>query len=124
LPEEEVRRHPTVKLLATISRLLTEIIPVDPNAPDFRLSGSLSKFRRARGHGLPERYRLFWVFSSSQRIIIVLYLNDEETLRQAGSRTGPYTVFSRLVERGEIGTDFAANWEIVETERRRSGRDV
>jgi toxin YhaV len=120
LPEEEARRHPTVKLLGATNRLLNEIVPTDPNAPEFRLSGSLSKFRRARGHGLPERYRLFWVFSTSQRIIIVLYLNDEETLRQAGSRTDPYAVFSRLVERGEIGADFAANWEIVEAERRRS----
>ncbi|MBI2939708.1 MAG: type II toxin-antitoxin system YhaV family toxin [Chloroflexi bacterium] len=60
------------------------------------------------------------MFSTSLRIIIVLYLNDEGTLRQAGSRTDPYGIFARLVERGENGADFAANWDTVEAERRRA----
>ncbi len=53
--------------------------------------------------------RLFWVVSVEARTIIFLYLNDKATLRKEGARTDPYTIFKRLVERGEIGADFAAN---------------
>lgn len=119
VPKEEARQHPTVKLLAAVNQLLTQTIPADPNAPDFRLVGDLRKFRRAHGYGLPARYRLFWIFSSARHVVIALYLNDVDTLRQSGSSTDPYAAFARLIERGEIGADFAANWEIVEAEQKR-----
>jgi toxin YhaV len=109
LPDEEYVRHPTVKLFASVLRLLTRTIPENPDAPEFRPGGSLARFRRARKHGLPPGYRLFWVFSSRLRVIIILYLNDETTLRKEGAKTDPYRVFQRLVDRGEIGANFEAN---------------
>ncbi len=84
-------------------------MPDEPDHPDFRLTGELSRFRRAKGRGLPSRYRLFWVFSSRARAIVFLYLNDPSTLRKAGARTDPYEVFRGLVRRGEIGGDFESN---------------
>ncbi len=110
LDSEAFRQHPTVKLGASVRRLITEIVPADPNAPAFRLSGDLARFRRAKGHGLPPRYRLFWTFSNEARVIIFLYLNDESTLRKEGARSDPYERFKRLVERGEIGADFGQNY--------------
>jgi toxin YhaV len=118
LSNDEARQHPTVKRFAAVNKLLTDVIVADPNAPDFRLVGDLSKFRRAHGYGLPERYRLFWVFSSAQRIIIVLYLNDPETLRKSGAHTDPYAVFAHLVDRGDIGENFEANLSRIEEERK------
>ncbi len=109
LAEEDYVQHPTLKLFASVRRLLTSTIPADPDAPEFKLEGSLSKFRRAKKHGLPPRYRLFWVFSSRLRVIIVLYLNDETTLRKEGARSDPYRVFQRMIDRGEVGADFEAN---------------
>ena len=105
----EYRQHPTVKLFASIIRLIREVIPSDPNAARFRLTGALRTFRRAKNLGMPPRYRLFWVFSERHRTIVFLYLNDETTLRKEGSSSDPYAVFSRLVARGEIGADFASN---------------
>ena len=105
----EYRQHPTVKLFASIIRLIREVIPSDPNAPRFRLTGALRTFRRAKNLGMPPRYRLFWVFSERHRTIVFLYLNDKTTLRKDGSSTDPYEVFGRLVARGEIGADFASN---------------
>jgi len=110
LPEIEYRRHPRVKLLAAVTRLVDEIVPADPNAAEYRLRGDLRKFRRAKGHGLPDRYRLFWVFSDAARTIIFLYLNDEASLRKAGAKSDPYKVFGRMVERGELGSDFESNY--------------
>ena len=109
LSPQEYVGHPAVKLAGAVHRLITQIVPDNPNAPEFRLRGDLSTFRRAKGHGLPQRYRLFWVFSEGNKTIIFLYLNDEETLRKEGARSDPYAVFARLVARGEIGADFAAN---------------
>jgi toxin YhaV len=109
LPPDEFVRHPLVKLVAAIRRLVLEIVPRDPDAPEFRLHAGLAKFRRAKGRGLPPRYRLFWVCSERARTIIFLYVNDQTTLRKEGARTDPYEVFKRMVERGEIGADFEAN---------------
>jgi toxin YhaV len=109
LPPDEYVRHPLVKLAAAVQRLVTEIVPSDPKAPEFRLRGELGRFRRAKGRGLPPRYRLFWIFSQQARVIIFLYLNDEETLRKEGAQSDPYEVFKRLLASGEIGADFEAN---------------
>jgi toxin YhaV len=109
LSPEAYRGHDTVKLFAALFRLVREIIPANPDDPRFRLRGNLAKFRRAKGLGLPSRYRLFWVFSQRHRTIVYLYLNGETTLRKEGASTDPHTVFSRLVARGDVGADFDAN---------------
>lgn len=114
LPPEQYVQHAEVKLLAKLNRVLREVIPANPEARDFWLEDDLSKFRRTKGFGLPDRYRLFWAFSTRLRIIIILYLNDEQTLRKRGSATDPYSVFRRLIQRKELGSDFDANWRMVQ----------
>ena len=118
LPDAEYRAHPQVRLLAAVVRLVREIIPENPNAPEFRLHDDLAKFRWAKGHGLPERYRLFWAFSSTAKAIVFLYLNDEHTLRKEGSRTDPYNIFKAMVQQGKVGEDFAANRLMIREEDR------
>ena len=118
LTDEAFRRHPTAKLLAAVARLVEETVPAEPDRPDFRLSGDLRKFRRAKGFGLPERYRLFWIFSSAAKTIVFLYLNDPATLRKTGSRRDPYVVFAELLRKGKIGPDFAVNLRRWEAARR------
>ena len=110
LSEEEYRRHPDVKLLTAVQRAITDIIPANPNAAEFRLRGDLGNFRRLKKRGLPERYRLFYTYSSTAKAIILLYLNDANTLRAEGSGNDPYVVFSGLVASGDVGPDFEANW--------------
>jgi toxin YhaV len=110
LPPDAYRQHPTVKLFAHLRRFVREIVPSNPNAPDFMLEGDLARFRRGKGYGLPERYRIMWAFSSQRKVIIFLYLNDETTLRKAGASTDPYEVFRRLLQQGRIGANFEANY--------------
>ena len=111
LTADAYKRSPTVKLFAALRRLITEIVPQDPNAPEYMLRGPLARYRRAKGRGLPPRYRLFWIFSTQAKTIIFLYINDEATLRKEGAKSDPYAVFERLVERGDIGADFSENYE-------------
>lgn len=99
-------QHPRVKLFAAVRYLVNEKVPSDPNASEYRLRDELSKHRRAKGQGLPPRYRLFWVFSETHRVIIFTYMNDEETLRKEGAKSDPYEVYKKLIARRDIGQDF------------------
>ena len=44
-------------------------------------------------------------------MIIPLYLNDIDTLRKRGAGSDPYQIFKRMLHRGEVGSDFEANWK-------------
>ena len=95
------QEHPKTKLLATIHRLITEIIPRDPNAPEFRQGDTLGPdnrhWFRAKFH---QRYRLFFRFSTKDRVIVYVWVNDEFTLRKAGSKTDAYAVFKSMLNAG------------------------
>jgi toxin YhaV len=51
---------------------------------------------------------LFFRFHTASRTIIYAWLNDENTLRKAGSQTDPYAVFHRMLERGAPPSDWDA----------------
>lgn len=95
------KEHPKSKLLATILRYITEIIPRNPNAPEFRQGDALGPdnrhWFRAKFH---QRYRLFFRFSSKNKVIVYVWVNDESTLRKAGSKTDPYAVFKAMLDAG------------------------
>jgi toxin YhaV len=94
--------EPATKLLATINRYIREIIPRDPKAAEFRQGNTLGKdnrhWFRAKFH---ERYRLFYRFATKEKVIVYAWINDEKTLRKAGSKTDPYTVFRGMLEAGD-----------------------
>jgi toxin YhaV len=96
------KQQPAAKLLATINRHIREIIPRDPGAAEFRQENTLGSdnrhWFRAKFH---ERYRLFYRFSSREKVIIYAWVNDERTLRKAGSKTDPYRVFRAMLEAGD-----------------------
>jgi toxin YhaV len=98
LSDEEFRQHGIVKLAYRIRKADQEIIPQDPNRPEYRLTGNLRKYRRYK-QGL-QRYRLFFCFSNQPKILLYLYLNDEKHLRKAEDRNDPYEEFKSLVAKG------------------------
>jgi len=91
----EFKQHETVKFAARIRRADQEIIPGNPDRPEYRLKGMLKKYRRYK-QGL-QRYRLFFCFSSQPPIILYLYLNDVKHLRKTGSKRDPYEGFKKFV---------------------------
>jgi toxin YhaV len=96
------KEHPKTKLLATIHRYITESIPRDPNAPEFRQGDTLGPdnrhWFRAKFH---QRYRLFFRFSTKDKVIVYVWVNDEFTLRKAGSKTDAYAVFKSMLGAGD-----------------------
>ena len=98
---------PAVKLLRTIEKLILELIPADPGAPQFRQGNTLGKenrqWFRVKFH---ERYRLFFRFSTQERAIVYVWMNNEDTLRKRGSKTDAYAVFESMLESGEPPKSF------------------
>ncbi len=103
LPREEFLQNETVKLAARIRRATFEIIPEDPNRPEYLLHGELRKYRRYK-QGL-QRYRLMFCFANNPPIIIYLYLNDQEHLRKAGDKKDPYEEFKQMLRKGKFSHD-------------------
>ena len=96
------------KLLAAMRKLMFEVIPVDPTRPEFRQGGTLGPsrkhwFRAKFGGG---RFRLFFRYSSSAKIIIYAWVNDANTLRTYGSKSDAYAVFKSMLDKGNPPEDW------------------
>jgi len=100
------KQLPKTKLLASVYQSMTVTVPTNPADPVFRLAHTLGKthgnWLRVK-KGLPQRYRMFFMFASKPlAVVIYAWLNDEDTLRKEGSRTDVYDVFKRMLERGDV----------------------
>lgn len=114
--EERKRRDPKAwqkknctKRLAAIFKLVGQDIPADPGAPQFRQGGTLGDERkhwfRAKFF---QRYRLFYRFKSDAKVIVLAWVNDEETLRAYGSKSDAYATFKGMLDGGNPPDDFDA----------------
>ena len=105
------KAHPKARLLASVYRAVMQLVPENPDAPDFRLGKTLgsenTNWRRVK-KGMPDRYRLFFRFASNPvKVIVYVWFNDEDTLRKAGSKTDVCGSFKRMLARGVVPTDMA-----------------
>jgi len=96
------QQQPLAKLLSAIQRLIFDAIPRNPNAPEFRQGNTLGaayrNWFRAKFH---QRFRLFYRFSTTEKVIVYTWMNDERTLRKAGAKTDPYHIFREMLEAGD-----------------------
>jgi toxin YhaV len=101
------RSHPKAKIFAAVNELMFEIIPANPNDARFQQGNTLGhKHRHWRRAKFMQRFRMFFRFDSATRVIIFAWLNDENTLRKAGSKTDPYAVFRQRLHRGDPPDDW------------------
>lgn len=96
-----LQNHPKAKVLKRIIELIRNEIPSDPAHPRYLLGDALGKkhrhWRRAK---FLHRFRLFFRFDSSSKVIVIAWLNDENTLRKEGAKTDPYKIFVNLLKSG------------------------
>ena len=106
---QRYHEHPKVKLLKRIVDLIEIEIPRNPGAREYSLGNTLGAahrhWRRAKFLG---RFRLFFRYSSKANVIIYAWMNDENTLRQAGGRNDPHSVFGGLLRKGRPPGDWDA----------------
>jgi toxin YhaV len=105
---KEYKSHPKTRLLASVYKAITQLVPENPDSPDFRLGKTLgvqyANWRRVK-KGMPDRYRLFFRFASQPiKVIVYVWFNDEDTLRKAGAKTDVYETFKRMLARGVVPT--------------------
>ncbi|MDZ7800938.1 MAG: type II toxin-antitoxin system YhaV family toxin [Trueperaceae bacterium] len=85
-PHEYHKKNPT-KRLAAITKLAFDIIPQDPTRPEYRLGGTLGAHRkhwfRAKFF---QKYRLFFRFSSKDKVIVFAWGNDQRPKRAYGAQ--------------------------------------
>lgn len=97
-----------VRLFAALSKLIFEAVPSDPNSEEYRQGNTMgAAYRHWRRAKIGRRFHLFFRFDSKTRIIIFAWVNDEHTLRASGSKSDPYIVFQRMLERGHPPDDWA-----------------
>ena len=95
---------------------MVDDIPQDPANPRYRHGGAIAGthrewFRGKTGNG---RYRLFYRFSTSAKVIVYAWLNDEESLRTRGSTTDAYRVFAKMLDDGNPPSGWDALISAVE----------
>ena len=98
---EEYQQHPATKFLNNINEFIYKRIPEDPIAPEFRQGKTLGTDKkhwfRAKFF---KRFRLFFRYSSTEKVIIYAWINDEYSLRKEGAKTDPYNIFTKMLASG------------------------
>ena len=96
-----------VKLYAALARLMLETIPSDPARDEYRQGNTMGPdFRHWRRAKIGRRFRVFFRYDSRTRVIVYAWVNDENTLRAAGSKSDPYAVFQKMLGRGNPPDDW------------------
>lgn len=87
------------KRLAAIRTIVMEKIPANPGADEYRQGETLGAenkhWFRVKFY---QQYRLFYRFNSEAKVIILGWVNDDDTKRAYGSKTDAYHVFSRMLK--------------------------
>ena len=110
LPQPDFVRHPQVKLFKALTVGIEEKIPTNPLASYFALKKPLDKYSRLKKMVLPSRYRLFFKVFPQQKVIIILWLGFP---RREGDKKDCYSVFTKMVKKGQFPTDIE---DIIESE--------
>ncbi len=103
------------KRLATIAKLVFEVIPQDPARPEYRQGNTLGEdhkhWFRAKFF---QQYRLFFRYHAQAKVIVFAWVNDEDTKQAYGSGDDVYRVFRKMLESGHPPDD----WNQLLTEAR------
>lgn len=115
LVESEVEKNPETfydskiyKFFECVTDCIENRIFIDPTSGDFVLGHTLGKensgWCRAK-KGMPNRYRLFFKYSTKPMYIVLAWFNDEKTLRKENGKTDIYEVFKKMLKKGDIPGD-------------------
>jgi toxin YhaV len=101
------KSNSNVRVLASIAKIVLSNIPDDPSRLEYRLGNTMGKdYRHWSRCKFGGRFRLFFRYDTSARIIVFAWVNDENTLRARDSRNDPYTVFKAMLARGNPPDDW------------------
>lgn len=97
-PEDYQRKNATKRLTA-IAKLVFDIIPQDPTRSEYRQGTTLgNEYKHWFRAKFFQQYRLFFRYHLSSKIIVLAWVNDEDSKRSYGSSTDAYQVFKKMLE--------------------------
>ena len=106
---EGYRNRNDSKRLAAIARLAFDVIPQDPEHPEYRLGQALGENRRQWSRAkFFQQYRLFFRFHKGSRILVLAWVNDEQSKRAYESANDAYRVFRKMLQQGHPPDDWEA----------------
>lgn len=98
------------KRLAAIRQLAFEVIPQDPTRPEYRQGNTLSDQHRHWFRAkFFQQYRLFFRYHATAKVIVLAWVNDEDTKRAYESSDDAYRVFRKMLDSGHPPDD----WETL-----------
>lgn len=101
------RSNANVRVLASVAKLVLQVIPQDPGHTDYRIGNTMgADYRHWSRAKFGLRFRLFFRYDSTAKIIVFAWVNDESTLRAKGSKSDPYGVFRAMLERDNPPDDW------------------
>lgn len=108
------------KHLAAITQLMLQDIPQDPSRKEFQQGSTLgNEHRHWRRAKFFQQYRLFFRFHSRSKVIVLGWVNDQQSKRAYGSKNDAYRVFQAMLASGHPPNDWD---ELLQEAMQDSGR--
>ena len=103
------KKKNATKRLAAVAKLAFDVIPQDPSRPEYRQGSTLGEehkhWFRAKFFQL---YRLFFRYHAPSKIIVLAWVNDENSKRAYESSDDAYRVFRDMLATGHPPDDWNA----------------
>ena len=97
------------KLLAAILKVALEDIPADPTRAVYRQGDTLGdNYKHWFRAKFLQQFRLFFRYQETKaaKVIVLAWVNDEDTLRAYGKANDAYAVFRKMLKRGNPPDDW------------------
>jgi toxin YhaV len=98
------RKKRAAKLLAAILKVAFEDIPADPTRSAYRQGDTLGDdFKHWFRAKFLQQTRLFFRYQETKaaKVIVLAWVNDDDTLRAYGKASDAYAVFRKMLKKGD-----------------------
>ncbi|WP_077101173.1 MULTISPECIES: type II toxin-antitoxin system YhaV family toxin [Agrobacterium] len=113
---QDYKKKRCTKLLAATRKVAFELIPNDPTAAIFRQGSTLGDaYKHWFRAKFVQQYRLFFRYDLKSKIIILVWVNDEDTKRAYESSTDAYAVFRSMLQNGNPPDNWDSLFEAAQT---------
>ena len=95
------------KLLAAIIKLAFDVIPQDPTRTEYRQGNTLcDAYKHWFRAKFFQQYRLFFRYHAPSKVIVLAWVNDDDTKRAYESSDDAYRVFRKMLASGHPPDDW------------------
>jgi toxin YhaV len=119
-PTGYVKKNAT-KRLAAINKLAFDVIAQDPSRAEYRQGSTLGDdYKHWLRAKFFQQYRLFFRYHAPSKVIVLAWVNDEDSKRAYESSDDAYRVFRKMLESGHPPDD----WDQLLAQARAQGQGL